>query len=120
MNYDTLAAFLYARNLVPEDMTFDQINDRAVRVRECIEKLLVDLENCDNDQTEEYIQSIFYEAGKLHFLTELRYWFKVVYQILMKQDEGPRLGQFTKLVTISFVTSKLKNHLDESWAFQQH
>lgn len=120
MIYDTLAAFLYARNLVPEDMSFDQINDRAVKVRECIQKLLVDLENCDDDQTEEYIQSIFYEAGKLHFASELRYWFKVSYQILMKQDEGPRLGQFTKLVTINFVMNKLTDHLDESWVFNQY
>jgi lysyl-tRNA synthetase class I len=117
MKYDTLASFLYVRGLVPEDMPLDQINNQAIMLRECIEQLRNDLENCDDDQTEEHIQSIFYEAGKLHFTSELRYWFKVIYQILVNQNEGPRLGQFTKIMTIDFIVNKLNDHLTESWVY---
>lgn len=91
---DILAAFLYARGLVGENDPHEQILARAGLVRECLVKLRSDLDHIKPGMTDEEIQSIFYEAGKIHFLKELRYWFKVLYQIFLGNDDGPRLGQF--------------------------
>ena len=38
-----------------------------------------------------------YEVGKRHGFTELRAWFKALYEILLGQTQGPRMGSFIAL-----------------------
>ncbi len=47
----------------------------------------------------EALQSLVYEVGKAHAATfpGLRDWFKALYQILLGQDQGPRMGSFIAL-----------------------
>lgn len=50
------------------------------------------------DATAEDIQTEVYEVGKRHgTFTSLRAWFKALYQILLGQDDGPRMGSFIAL-----------------------
>ncbi|MFO1067280.1 MAG: lysine--tRNA ligase [Geminicoccaceae bacterium] len=42
----------------------------------------------------EPIQNEVYEIGKRHGFANLRDWFKALYEILLGQSEGPRLGSF--------------------------
>jgi lysyl-tRNA synthetase class 1 len=42
----------------------------------------------------EAIQSEVYEVGKRHGFANLRDWFKALYEVLMGQEEGPRMGSF--------------------------
>ncbi|MDK9722159.1 MAG: lysine--tRNA ligase [Rhodospirillales bacterium] len=51
----------------------------------------------------EALQSAVYETGKAHAETfpELKDWFKALYQILLGQDQGPRMGGFFALYGIS-------------------
>lgn len=60
----------------------------------------------------EVIQSEIYEVGKRHNYTNLRDWFKALYQILLGQDEGPRLGSFFALYgvdeTIELIAAALQ------------
>lgn len=46
------------------------------------------------------IQNEVYEIGKRHQFAELRAWFKALYEILLGQDQGPRMGSFIKLYGI--------------------
>lgn len=103
----SLAGYLYVHGLVNEDMPSLDILAQSAKVKECIDKLVTDLESASDDLTEDELQSIFYEAGKLHFLTELRWWFKVLYVVLFGRQDGPRLGQFTKIMSIDWVIHKL-------------
>ena len=49
----------------------------------------------------EAIQNQVYEVGKRHdSLGNLREWFKALYQILLGQDSGPRMGSFIALYGI--------------------
>lgn len=55
------------------------------------------LKAMSDDATPEELQSEVYEAGKAHGFTELRAWFKALYEVLLGQEQGPRMGSFVKL-----------------------
>jgi lysyl-tRNA synthetase, class I len=53
------------------------------------------------DASAEAIQNQVYEVGKRHpDFGSLREWFKALYQILLGQDSGPRMGSFIALYGI--------------------
>ena len=112
---ETLAAFLYVRGLVPEDTGCDQILVTSDRVRSCLLKLNEDLNSVTDDWSEDQIQSVFYEAGKLYFTDKLRWWFEVLYQVLLSEQQGPRLGQFTRLMSAYWVQGKIEQVLSDYW-----
>lgn len=112
---DKFAALLYVAGIVSEDMTVDQICTEADLVRECLIKLVHDLDTLDDEASEAEIQSIYYEAGKLHFGSRLRWWFQILYQVLLKQSDGPRLGQLTKIMTVYWVQQKIQAALNDFW-----
>jgi lysyl-tRNA synthetase class 1 len=45
----------------------------------------------------EAIQNEVYEVGKRHPFEDLRAWFRALYEILLGQSEGPRMGSFIAL-----------------------
>ncbi len=51
--------------------------------------------------TAEDIQTEVYEVGKRHEFENLKDWFKALYQILLGQDQGPRMGSFIALYGLS-------------------
>ncbi|WP_052045996.1 lysine--tRNA ligase [Candidatus Paracaedibacter symbiosus] len=48
----------------------------------------------------EEIQAIVYQVGKNHNFVELRAWFAALYEVLLGQTEGPRMGSFIELYGI--------------------
>ncbi|MDX2145132.1 MAG: lysine--tRNA ligase [Rhodospirillaceae bacterium] len=60
------------------------------------------------------LQSLVFEIGKRHAATfpSLRDWFKALYQILLGQDQGPRMGSFIALYgvkeTIALIEKAVK------------
>ena len=116
MNPDPVAALLYVRGLVPEDWSEPQILERAQRVRHSLSLLDQQLEQVDQEWEEQAVQSIYYEMGKIHFSEDLRWWFRLLYQCMFKSDEGPRMGQFTKLVGAYWVQERLRTVLTDPWS----
>jgi len=45
----------------------------------------------------------------------LRFWFQVLYQILMKQNDGPRIGQLAKIMTLDWLIHKLETVPNNPW-----
>jgi lysyl-tRNA synthetase class 1 len=70
------------------------------------------LKKIDADSSSEDIQTQIYEIGKKYNFTNLRDYFKLIYQVLFGQEQGPRLGSFIKLFgiekTISLIEGLLK------------
>ena len=64
----------------------------------------------ENNSSEE-IQTLIYEIGKHHQFENLKDFFKLVYQVLLGQEQGPRLGSFIKLYgikeTIKIIEQKI-------------
>ncbi len=65
--------------------------------RAALEDLLAELEALPGDAEAEAIQTQVYEVGKRHPLPDLRSWFRALYEILLGQSQGPRMGSFIAL-----------------------
>ena len=59
----------------------------------------------------EDIQTLVYEVGKQHAFENLRDWFKALYQILLGQDQGPRMGSFTALYGVAETVTLIERAL---------
>ncbi len=57
------------------------------------------LETFSGDPTPENLQTLVFEVGKRHpaAFPGLRDWFQALYQVLLGQDQGPRMGSFIAL-----------------------
>lgn len=66
-------------------------------------------------QSAEDIQTIVYEIGKSHEFDNLRDWFKALYEVLLGQEQGPRMGSFIALygleATIGLIETALNGEL---------
>ena len=63
------------------------------------------------DHSAEDIQTMLYEVGKKHKFENLKDFFKLVYQVLLGQEQGPRLGSFIKLYGVKETIDSIKKVL---------
>jgi lysyl-tRNA synthetase class 1 len=68
--------------------------------RAALEDLVATLEALPADADAKAIQTEVYEVGKRHAFESLRDWFKALYETLLGQSEGPRMGSFIALYGI--------------------
>ncbi len=59
----------------------------------------------------EDIQYEVYEVGKRHGFVELREWFKALYEVLLGQSQGPRMGSFIALYGVAEMVSLIQRAL---------
>jgi lysyl-tRNA synthetase, class I len=60
-----------------------------------LESLIKTLEKCNDQMTPEDIQTLIYSAGKENGYSEsLREWFKLIYEVVFGDENGPRMGFF--------------------------
>ena len=64
------------------------------------------------ESSDEDIQTLLYEVGKKHNFENLKDFFKLVYQVLLGQEQGPRLGSFIKLFGIRETIDYLNKLID--------
>ena len=63
--------------------------------RLALEALVKTLEKCNDKMTPEDIQTLIYSTGKENGYTEnLREWFKLIYEVVFGDENGPRMGFF--------------------------
>ncbi|MGB8274366.1 MAG: lysine--tRNA ligase, partial [Alphaproteobacteria bacterium] len=65
--------------------------------REALADLAAALERLGPGADAEAIQTEIYEVGKRHPFKDLRAWFQALYEILLGQSQGPRMGSFVAL-----------------------
>ena len=68
--------------------------------RIALEDLLDALHDLDEKVEAETIQTKVYEVGKRQKFPNLRTWFQALYEILLGQSQGPRMGSFIALYGI--------------------
>lgn len=90
-------AIAYYRDFVKPKKQYRTANDKERAALEDLKRCLAELpEGADAGA----IQTTVYEVGKAHDFTDLRSWFQALYQILLGQEEGPRMGSFIALYGI--------------------
>ena len=65
--------------------------------RAALDDLVRTLEALPGDADSEAIQTEVYEVGKRHDFENLRDWFRALYETLLGQSQGPRMGSFIAL-----------------------
>tara|TARA_B100000029_G_scaffold449945_1_gene473566 strand:- start:3818 stop:5419 length:1602 start_codon:yes stop_codon:yes gene_type:complete len=91
-------AIAYYRDFVKPNKNYRFPNTEELRA---LEELATNLEHLPKDSSAEDIQTILYSIGKKQNYSDLRDWFKALYEILLGQKEGPRMGSFIALYGIT-------------------
>lgn len=87
-------ALAYYRDFVKPTQQYRPPNDAE---RAALGDLLSTLEGLAPASSAEDIQTQVYEVGKRHGFANLRQWFQALYEILLGQAQGPRMGSFIAL-----------------------
>jgi lysyl-tRNA synthetase class 1 len=87
----------YYKDFILPNKKYLNIDDGNKNIFLDIKKFLI---NIDNESSSEIIQTEIYEIGKKYKFENLREFFKLIYQVLLGQEQGPRLGSFIKLYGI--------------------
>ncbi|HAD87818.1 MAG TPA: lysine--tRNA ligase [Rhodospirillaceae bacterium] len=90
-------AINYYRDFVKPEKTYRAPTDGE---RAALDDLAGALRAMAADTPAEDIQTEVYEVGKRHGFENLRDWFKALYEILLGQSQGPRMGSFIALYGI--------------------
>ena len=89
-------------------------------------EVFIDIINVlENEVTEksssEDIQTLLYDIGKKHEFENLKDFFKLVYQVMLGQEQGPRLGSFFKLFGLRETIDYIKKLIDnQNLSFIEH
>ncbi len=129
---DTMWGFIrrYAPDATPENSPFlDSMVGYAVRYyqdqvkptkrfraptdaeRAALQDLLGKLDTLPADARADTIQNEVFEVGKTHGFTELRAWFQALYEVLLGQTTGPRMGSFIQLYGIDETKALIREKL---------
>jgi lysyl-tRNA synthetase class 1 len=77
-----------------------------------LEALVKTLEKCTDEMSPEDIQTLIYSTGKENgYADNLRDWFKLIYEVVFGDENGPRMGFFISFFGIKETTELLINKL---------
>lgn len=83
--------------------------------REALADLAASLAALPPGSEAEAIQAAIYEVGKRHpEVGDLRAWFRCLYETLLGQQQGPRMGSFVALYGIGETIALIEQQLDAS------
>ena len=70
--------------------------------KKALEALLKNLDKCNDKMSPEEIQTLIYSTGKENGYSEnLRDWFKLIYEVVFGDENGPRMGFFISFFGVS-------------------
>jgi lysyl-tRNA synthetase class 1 len=85
-------AIKYFNDVIKLQKKYKKPNDNE---KLALEALVKTLDKCDDKMTPENIQTLIYSAGKENGYSEnLREWFKLIYEVVFGDENGPRMGFF--------------------------
>ena len=79
--------------------------------RTALEDLAAALAALPAGTSAEDLQTEVYEVGKRHGFASLRDWFKALYEVLLGQEQGPRMGSFIALYGIAETVALIRRAL---------
>ena len=81
--------------------------------RIALEALIKVLEKCDDNMQPEDIQTNIYTVGKENGYKEnLREWFKLIYEVVFGDENGPRMGFFISFFGVQETKELIKDKIN--------
>ena len=104
-------AIKYFNEVIKQTKKYKKPNELE---KKALLELVSILEKCDEKTDPEEIQTMIYTAGKENGYKEnLRDWFKLIYEVVFGDENGPRMGFFISFFgikeTIKLIKEKVKN-----------
>ena len=85
-------AIKYFNDIIKKNKKYKKPNSSE---KKALEALILILDKCKDDMKPEDIQTLIYTAGKENGYKEnLRDWFKLIYEVVFGDENGPRMGFF--------------------------
>jgi lysyl-tRNA synthetase, class I len=77
-----------------------------------LEALIKTLEECNDQMSPEDIQTLIYTAGKKNgYSDNLRDWFKLIYEVVFGDENGPRMGFFISFFGVNETKQLIKDKI---------
>jgi len=92
-------AIKYFNDVIKQKKNYKKPN---LSEQKALEALIKTLDACNDKMSPEDIQTLIYSAGKKNGYEEnLRDWFKLIYEVVFGDENGPRLGFFISFFGVS-------------------
>ena len=111
--FDSLIGYAirYFNDVIKKTKKYKKPNENE---KNALEALLKTLDSCSDNMKPEDIQTKIYTAGKENGYKEnLRDWFKLIYEVVFGDENGPRMGFFISFFgleeTKNLIRKKLNN-----------
>ncbi len=103
-------AIKYFNDVIKSQKKYKKPNDRE---KKALQALIKTLEKCNDSMSPEDIQTLIYSVGKENgYADKLRDWFKLIYEVVFGDENGPRMGFFISFFGVNetkeLITNKLK------------
>ena len=92
--FDSLVdyAIKYFNDVIKAQKKYKTPNENE---KKALQALIQTLEKCNDEMSPEDIQTLIYSTGKENGYSEnLRDWFKLIYEVVFGDENGPRMGFF--------------------------
>ena len=92
--FDNLVGYAikYFNDVIKLQKKYKKPNEKE---KKSLKALIKTLQNCNDQMTPEDIQTLIYSTGKENGYEEnLRDWFKLIYEVVFGDENGPRMGFF--------------------------
>ena len=110
--FDALVGYAikYFNDVIKSQKKYKKPNESE---KKALLALIKTLETCNDGMSPEEIQTLIYSAGKENgYADKLRDWFKLIYEVVFGDENGPRMGFFISFFGVNetkeLITNKLK------------
>ena len=102
-------AIKYFNDVIKAQKKYKKPNESE---KSALKALVQTLEKCNDDMSPEEIQTLIYSTGKENGYAEnLRDWFKLIYEVIFGDENGPRMGFFISFFGVNETKELLINKL---------
>ena len=102
-------AIKYFNDAIKSKKVYKKLNEDE---KTALKSLVKALDNCDDSMSPEDIQTHIYTVGKENGYKEnLRDWFKLIYEFVFGDENGPRMGFFISFFGVQETKELIKNKL---------
>ena len=103
-------AIKYFNEVIKLKKKYKKPNDSE---KKALMALISTLEKCNDDMSPEDIQTLIYSTGKENGYSEnLREWFKLIYEVVFGDENGPRMGFFISFFGVNETKQLIKDKID--------
>ena len=110
-NFDNLIGYAikYFNDVIKIQKKYKKANTTE---KTALEALVKTLDDCNDKMLPEDIQTLIYSTGKENGYSEnLRDWFKLIYEVVFGDENGPRMGFFISFFGVNETKELIKEKI---------